>query len=253
MTDTLFATEPATDLCFGVLGPLALWSAGARETLTAPKLRGLLTLMLLDSVPVPAEQVRFVLDEGERWRDNTGPMHVAVHRLRRWLMQHGGHRLELEPAGYRLTVVGGEVDARRFRHLVTTANDRPDPAERAERLMAALALWRGPVGADAPAAVRQQHAARQLERLRRQATVDLAVTCLDAGLSGQALPLIERAAAEAPYDEQTQSLFALSLAACGLQAEALDVIERTRQTLATELGIDPGHHLRDAQLRILRP
>ncbi|GIF15011.1 AfsR/SARP family transcriptional regulator [Actinoplanes teichomyceticus] len=246
-------TLTASGLRFGVLGPLALWSDGAGDTLTAPKLRGLLTLLLLDSAPVPAARARSVLDEDERRRDSTGALHVAVHRLRRWLVQHGGHRLDLEPAGYRLTVAGGEVDAQRFRRLLAAARGGTDPAERAEHLMRALALWRGPVGADAPCAVRRQYAARQLERLRRQATVALADTCLEAGLADRALPLIERAAAESPYDERAQSLFALSLAACGLPAEALQVIEGTRRTLATELGIDPGPHLRDAQLRILRP
>jgi DNA-binding SARP family transcriptional activator len=239
------------DLRFGVLGPLALWRSGA-GTLTAPKLRGLLALMLLDSAPMPPAQVRFVLDDGEPRHDNAGPMHVAIHRLRRWLRLHGGHHLDLEPGGYRLTVMGGDVDAHRFRRLVARSRTQTVPVERAETLMEALALWRGPVGADAPAAVRQQYAAHQLERLRRQATVDLAATCLDAGLADRALPLIERVAAESAYDEQTQSLFALTLAACGLQAEALEVIARTRRTLATDLGIDPGPHLRDAHVRILR-
>lgn len=241
-----------TGLHFGVLGPLELWQCGTRTTLTAPKLRGLLTLLLLDDAPVPVARVRGVLDEDETWRDASGALHVAIHRLRRWLSQHGGHRLDLEPGGYRLTVTGGDTDARRFRTLIRTARDLTVPADRCDRLLAALALWRGPVAADAPAVVRRQHAARRLEQLRRQATLDLATTCLDSGLAGRALPVLERAAAETPYDEQTQSLYALSLAACGLPASALDVIDRTRRILAADLGLDPGHHMRDAQLRILR-
>lgn len=245
-------TYAQADLRFGVLGPLALWYPGGHRGLTAPKLRGLLTLLLLDGQPVPPARVRAVLDEDERWRDSAGPMHVAIHRLRRWLDRHGGHRLELEPGGYRLILAGGEVDAARFGRLVESAAGAADAAERTELLVAALALWRGPVGMDAPAAVRRQYAARRLERLRRQATLDLAAAAREARLSGRALPLIEPVATESPYDEQVRAAFALSLAACGLKAEALDVIEQTRHTLAAELGLDAGPHLCDAQLRILR-
>lgn len=238
---------------FGVLGPLVLWRPSARETLTAPKLRELLTLFLLTSAPVPPIQVRSVLDEACRWRDTAGPMYVAIHRLRRWLWLHGGHRLNLEPGGYRVTfAAGSSVDADRFQQMLVQSRKLSDPVERAQALISALSLWRGPVAVDASVAVRQQYAARQLERLRRQATVEMTATCLAAGLADQALPLIERAAEEAPYDEQVQSLFALSLAACGLQAEALEAIEQTRRTLAAELGIDPSQHLREAHLRILR-
>jgi DNA-binding SARP family transcriptional activator len=237
---------------FGVLGPLKLGPPDAGDLLTAPKLRSLLTLLLLDTEPVPPARVRAALDEHDRWCADAGPMHVAVHRLRRWLRQHGEHRLDLEPNGYRLAVTADRVDAGRFRRLVVESQEHKDLEARADRLVAALSLWRGPVAADAPDTVRRQAAARQLERLHRQAIVDLADACLATGQAYRALPLVERAAEAAPYDEQTQSLFALSLAGCGLQAEALDVIERTRRTLVADLGIDPSSHLSEARCRILR-
>lgn len=46
--------------------------------------------------------------------------------------------------------------------------------------------------------------------------------------------------------------WALVLAGCGRQADALAAIEATRSRLAEELGDDPGEHLREAQLRVLR-
>ncbi|MET0494237.1 MAG: BTAD domain-containing putative transcriptional regulator [Actinoplanes sp.] len=237
---------------FAVLGPLALHRPGAAAALTAPKLRNLLTLFLLADGPVPSSQVRGMLDEQHRWADQSGPLHVAVHRLRRWLRTNGGHRLVLEPAGYRLIVPPGSVDAVMFRRGYAEARAMPDQAPKARALREILELWRGPVVADAPERLRDQYAARQLERLRREATVELACVSLATGLAGQALPLIERVTETSPYDEQLHSLLALSLAACGLQGEALAAIARTRHALSADLGIDPGRHLRDAQNRILR-
>jgi DNA-binding SARP family transcriptional activator len=236
---------------FAVLGPLALHRPGAAASLTAPKLRNLLTLFLLADGPVPASQVREMLDEQHRWADQSGPLHVAVHRLRRWLRTNGGHRLVLEPGGYRLIVPPGSLDAAMFRRGYAEARAMPDQAPKARALADTLTLWRGPVVADAPG-LREQYAARQLERLRREATVELACVSLATGQAGRALPLIERITETSPYDEQLHSLLALSLAACGLQGEALAAIARTRRALSVDLGIDPGRHLREAQDHILR-
>jgi DNA-binding SARP family transcriptional activator len=246
------------DMDFGVLGPIALLARGdaygsrVDDSLTAPKLRGLLALLLCTPGPLPAAQVRDLLDDADRWRGGTGPMYVAIHRLRRWLRDHGGYALELRPGGYQLDIDADRIDAGRFRRLTGQARETTDPAIRCEILAGALALWRGPLAADAPPAVRQRYPARQLERLRRQATADLVAACLAAGTPARALAPIEELATVAPLDELVQAQHALALAACGLQAEALDVIERTRRTLAVELGIDPGSHLREAHVRILR-
>jgi DNA-binding SARP family transcriptional activator len=237
---------------FGVLGPLALWRPDAIGTLTAPRLRSLLTLLLLQTAPMPPGRISSALDEQPHRSDGAGAVHVAVHRLRHWLRLHGEHRLELQPEGYRLTVPAGSVDARRFGDLVAAARELIEPACRAQALRSALALWRGPVAADAGGRVQQLSTAVELVRLRRQATVELGVSGLDASRPDLALPLLAQSAAAAPYDEQVGALFALCLAADGQQAEALATIEATRRTLATELGIEPGRHLRDAQLRILR-
>ncbi|MDP9792824.1 DNA-binding SARP family transcriptional activator [Catenuloplanes nepalensis] len=229
---------------FGVLGPLRMWPPGADATLTAPRLRGLLTLLLVEPEPVPVGQAGAAFG-GTR---TAGPVHVAIHRLRRWLGEHGGPRLELTPAGYRLDVPVEAVDAGRFRRLVADGRARRDTGT----LIEALELWRGPVAADAPHGLRQRYAVRTLDRVRREVTTEVAVACLADGTAHRSLPVVERMAESAPLDELAQSLRALTLAACGLQAEALDVIARTTRLLADELGVDAGQHLAEARLRVLR-
>lgn len=224
-----------------MLGPLRLWRPGADATLTAPRLRGLLTLLLTEPEPVPVAQAGAACGG----RGAAGAVHVAIHRLRRWLAEHGGHRLELTPAGYRLDVPAESVDAGRFRSIMSTGDDTPT-------LVTALTLWRGPAAADAPQSIRQRYAVRALDRARRELTTALATRCLTGGTPQVSLPLVERLAESAPLDEPAQSLHALTLAACGLQAEALDVIARTTRLLADELGVDPGRHLAEARLRVLR-
>ncbi|MDR7277374.1 AfsR/SARP family transcriptional regulator [Catenuloplanes atrovinosus] len=229
---------------FGVLGPLRVWPPGADATLTAPRLRGLLTLLLVEPDPVPVAQAGPACGGPA----TPGPVHVAVHRLRRWLSAHGGLRLDLTPAGYRLDVPAEAVDAGRFRRLVADGRARRDT----DTLIAALELCRGPVAADAPQSLRQRYAVRALDRMRREVTIEVATACLAGGTPYRALPLVERMAEAAPLDEPAASLRALTLAACGLQAEALDVIDRTTRLLADELGVDPGRHLAEARLRVLR-
>jgi DNA-binding SARP family transcriptional activator len=239
---------------FGVLGPVALWRPRAAQSLTAPKLRALLALLLVEEAPVPSSQLHQLLSEHVA-PESAGTTHVAVHRLRRWLDRHGGHRINRGAAGYRLEIDADLVDAGRFRRLVRPAplgDPASAPEVRIERLVTALSLWRGPVVADAPSQLRNLAAVRRLEQIRRDATVELVELCLLTRTPDRALAIVEETAGATPYDERMQALLAMTLAACGRQVEALRLIADHRRTLADELGIEPGTHLREAQVRILR-
>ncbi|GIJ64054.1 AfsR/SARP family transcriptional regulator [Virgisporangium aurantiacum] len=236
---------------FGVLGPLAVWRTSPAGPLTAPKLRALLLLLLIEGEPVPPGQL---LDIFSRGRASSAPptIHVSVHRLRRWLRQHGGHRLDLTPHGYALDVDPLLVDAGQFRRRLAAANAAVDPSARIDLLSSALSLWRGRIGYDAPAALQQRAAVRRLEALREEAAVRLAETSLEAGEPESALPFLDDVARAVPFDERVQAQLALVLAASGRQADALAVVTSTRRLLADELGLEPGPQLREAHLRILR-
>src|SRR5229473_2929622 len=70
---------------------------------------------------------------------------VYVSHLRKAL---GAHAIERRPTGYVLDVPREQVDLSRFEDLVESARGA-EPALAAERLRAALGLWRGTPEADA--------------------------------------------------------------------------------------------------------
>src|SRR5689334_7170197 len=141
---------------FGVLGPLAVWRPSPAGPLTAPKLRGLLLLLLVEDEPVPAAQLL------ELFRGAPSTMHVSVHKLRRWLRLQGDHRLDLTVHGYRVDIDPGLVDAGEFRRRLAAAEAAADRPTRIDLLRSALVLWRGRIGARAPVAVQQRAAVRRL-------------------------------------------------------------------------------------------
>jgi DNA-binding SARP family transcriptional activator len=245
------ATRAKATLEFGVLGPLAVWRTSPAGPLTAPKLRALLLLLLVEDEPVPPGQLLDIFSHRGRTGGTPSTIHVSVHRLRRWLRQHGGHRLDLTTHGYTLDVDPLLVDAGQFRRRLAAADAAIDRCARIDLLSSALSLWRGRIGDDAPVAVQQRAAVRRLEALREDAVVRLAQASLEAGEPGLALPFLDDVARTVPFDERVQAHLALVLAASGRQADALATVATTRRLLADELGIEPGPQLREAQLRIL--
>ncbi|MFG1994936.1 BTAD domain-containing putative transcriptional regulator [Actinoplanes sp. NPDC048988] len=70
---------------------------------------------------------------------------------------------------------------------------------------------------------------------------------------GQILPAVRRAAERNPLDESLQARLMLMLAADGRQADAFALFQWVRDTLARELGVDPGAELRAAYDEVLQP
>jgi DNA-binding SARP family transcriptional activator len=93
----------------------------------------------------------------------------------------------------------------------------------------------------------------QMDLLHQQALACYAQACL--GIGGTELPGAERAARRltslAPLSETGHRLLIEALAARGDLSSALRAYEQLRQTLADELGVDPGPQLRDLHQRLL--
>src|SRR5687768_1838904 len=135
---------------FRILGSLEVRGDDGPIGLGGAKPRGLLAMLLLHAnEPVSAERLAVALWGEDAPAGSIKTIHVHVSRLRRALGDPGV--LATTPAGYRLRVLPGELDADRFARLAAEgrealADGRPESA--ATRLRESLSLWRGPALAD---------------------------------------------------------------------------------------------------------
>ncbi|MFD5679884.1 AfsR/SARP family transcriptional regulator [Streptomyces bacillaris] len=238
---------------FGVLGPLVVWDGEGREiTVPEAKVRALLAdLLANDGGPVSADRLIHDL-----WGDAppgkpAGALQAKVSQLRRVI---GRDRVERRPAGYRLRFDegGDEVDAVRFRALVTQARPVRDPRARAALLTEALELWRGPAYADFADGPFVRAAAQRLAEQRLSVLEEQAEARLEAGdhalLAGELADLVARH----PLRERLRAALMRALYAAGRQSEALTSYEDLRTRLAEELGVDPSPELAALHQALLR-
>ncbi|MFD6798592.1 ATP-binding protein [Streptomyces cyaneofuscatus] len=238
---------------FGVLGPLVVWDDGGQEVrVPEAKVRALLADLLADDGgPVSADRLIHDL-----WGDAppgrpTGALQAKVSQLRRVL---GRDRVVRQPPGYRLRFDDGgdEVDAVRFRALVTRARPVQDPRARAALLTEALELWRGPAYADFADAPFVRAAAQRLAEQRLSVLEEQAQARLEAGdhalLAGELADLV----ALHPLRERLVGVRMGALYATGRQSEALASYEDLRARLARELGVDPSPELAALHGAVLR-
>ncbi|GIG56613.1 SARP family transcriptional regulator [Longispora fulva] len=154
------------------------------------------------------------------------------------------------PPGYLLDLGPDGTDVEVAERLVGTGS--PDPAGRARRLRAALALWRGRALPDVPRTSWLDDQAARLDDLWLRARRALLDASLELGEHATVLPDLEGLARDHPFDERVHAQLMLALYRTGRQAEALGVFQRLRKVLADELGIEAGQALRDLEVAILR-
>jgi DNA-binding SARP family transcriptional activator/tetratricopeptide (TPR) repeat protein len=165
-----------------------------------------------------------------------------------------GVTLAVQAPGYRLgAAASGEVtDVQAAERLIKQARSAARPVDRAAALRRALDLWRGEPLADvAPSEYVAGHAAR-LALMWTRARADLARARLELGDSADVVPDLTDLTTAEPYDEDLHGLLMMALYRSGRQAEALAVSRRLRETLADQLGIDPGEAIQSLETRILR-
>jgi DNA-binding SARP family transcriptional activator len=237
---------------FGVLGPLQVVTDGGAVALGRGRQRAVLAMLLLHANEVVSGDRLIDALWGESPpRTAAAALQNQVSSLRKLL---GAGRLETRAPGYVLRVDRGELDLERFEDLFTEARgDRKigDHASAAEKLRAALALWRGPAFADFAYEPFAQAEIARLEELRLVAFEERVDADLDQGRDAELVGELEAAISDNPLRERLRRQLMLALYRCGRQADALEVYRETSRVLDEELGIAPSPALRRLEAAIL--
>ncbi|GMR01867.1 MAG: BTAD domain-containing putative transcriptional regulator [Acidimicrobiia bacterium] len=238
-----------TAVALGFLGPLEVVVDGQTVDPGGPKQRALLCYLALNA----GEPVSIATLVEAVWGDDAPDgairsLRTYVSNLRRLL----GPAVTLrgEQGTYRLDLGPMETDIDRFRAAVTEASDMKDPHESSTMLQAALDLWRSSflVDVDRPWVLEESSV---LEWERQRAVTMWVDATIAAGRPTEVIPVIERAVADAPLDEQLCGLAMRALYGSGRQADALAAYRRLRDAFARELGVEPGPELRKLEEQIL--
>lgn len=230
---------------FSILGPLEVRRDGRELPVGAPKLRALLTLLVLDAGRVVTAE-RLVDD---LWTDEPPPQPMVslrsyISNLRRLLQAPDGPSvIQTRARGYVLDVPPDAVDAVRFErlaHEVRTALEggrAPDAVASAD---AALDLWRGPALADVADEAFAHAPVVKLDELRMTVMEDRVDGLLSMGRHVEIVPDLEAHVGRHPLRERPHRQLMLALYRSGRSPDALAVHRRFRASLADELGLDPS-------------
>ncbi|HEU4947319.1 MAG TPA: BTAD domain-containing putative transcriptional regulator [Kribbella sp.] len=239
---------------FGVLGPLAGWTDdGVPVRIPELKVRVLLAhLLVREGRAVATSRLIADLWPESLPRDPRNALQLRVSQLRRALeaAEPGARDLIVrQPPGY---LLHADVDADRFRRLLTLAHRADDLRTRSVLLADALALWRGPAYADFADEPFARAAVDRLEEERLTALEDQAELRLALGehylLVGELGDLVGLH----PHRQRLRASYLLALYRAGRHSEALASYAELRQQLADDLGLDPSAELVDLQQAILR-
>ena len=162
----------------------------------------------------------------------------------------GPETIVTDAGGYRLDVSAEALDSAEFERLLAVA-PKLTPLDRAAKLAAALALWRGPALAEFTYESWAQPEIARLEELRVAALEGRLEADLACGRDRELVGELEAIVKEHPLRERFRGQLMLALYRAGRQADALDAYLAARAALVDELGIDPGSELQDLHRSIL--
>jgi SARP family transcriptional regulator, regulator of embCAB operon len=181
-------------------------------------------------------------------------IHTYASRIRAALSGTGGQTLVHGSAGYRLALAPGRSDLSCFTKFVARGRSAMnDPRAALDLLRAGVALWHGsPITpAMRDRSLTAAGIAGQLEELRLGAYADLVDAACRAGDPAGVIPDLRRLVAEHPRRESMHALLLRALYEAGEPAAALWAYHDVRRSLAYELGVEPGLHLRALYRTIL--
>lgn len=237
-----------------LLGPFEVGTGPTPARIPAGKPRSLLAALAVNAGTVVGVDALTVTLWGDSPPASAAKqLQIYVSQLRKLLP--APEALVTRAPGYLLDVVPDAVDVGRFAQLVAAgsrARSVGAPHDAAALLGEALGLWRGdPLLDVGPAAMFDDEAAR-LSALRLRALEDWYAVRIELGEAAEVVEAVQALAAEHPLREGVHESLVLALYLTGRQADALSAYERVRTALLDELGLDPGHALRELHGRLLR-
>ncbi|MDS2172393.1 BTAD domain-containing putative transcriptional regulator [Nesterenkonia sp. CL21] len=240
-----------------VLGPVRLSTdEGVPVEVVERHLRLLLaSLAASDGEPVPADTLVDRLWNGDLPANPKKVLQAKLSRLRTTLDRARPGARELlthTPAGYRLVLDNGALDAGRFKNAVEGARRMGPSPQKVEALTQALAMWGGYPFGDMADEVWLAPVVAELHEVRGDALEALVETLVEEGDPQQALSQANGAIEEYPTRETLVGSVMLALYQVGRQHDALELFETLRQRLAEDLGVDPTPRTRELHGRILR-
>jgi DNA-binding SARP family transcriptional activator/tetratricopeptide (TPR) repeat protein len=239
------------DIVLRVLGPVRIRAGGTWLAPATPQLRlvtGLMALRIEQVVPVD-ELVDTIWDTAPP-KSARASLHTLVARLRHLLKQVPGAALPRCGDGYQLQLERDWVDADRFRSLGRSARATDGPAA-ISLFDAALALWNGPVLADAAGTARVKAIRQGLAEEHLSMVQDRLACLLACGEERAAAAELPAALARHPLNERLAGMLMTTFYRSGQRADALGVFRQIRTSLAAELGVEPSGELQHLHQRIL--
>ncbi|MFF7635052.1 BTAD domain-containing putative transcriptional regulator [Kitasatospora sp. NPDC008050] len=245
---------PGPRLRISLLGPVRAWRDGRPLALGHLRQQAVLTTLALSLGRTVSQQELLDGVWGEA-PPSTKVVPVYIYRLRKILRVTDGpdSAIESDRSGYRLLPAAATVDVTRMEELLTAAGAAERAGELAEAVRAcalALDLFRGEPLAGQPGPFAELERLRLTERRDAMAQRKLGWQ-LRLGRHAEAVAELSALTAAQPLNEPVAAMLMHALYRSGRQAEALSVFERTRRTLAEELGVRPGQVLRRTHRMIL--
>jgi DNA-binding SARP family transcriptional activator len=241
---------------FRVLGPLWVANEDREVTPTAPKVRQVLAFLLVRAGRLV--QVPELIDE--LWGDEPPnsamtTLQTYIYKLRKDVLENCSTAcLHTRASGYQLDVPAECGDLLPFERLAQEGRDAleaGDPATAAERLSAALDLWRGPALADvAVGDVLSAHVTR-LEEERLQVLDQRLTADLQLGRHMQLVSELKMLVSEHPLNERFHAHLMTALHRWGRRHEGLDVYQGLRRRLVDELGMEPSASVQRIHVSLL--
>jgi DNA-binding SARP family transcriptional activator len=243
-------------LVFSILGPLMIRSCGREITPTAPKVRQMISLLLVRRNQVV--QVSEIIDE--LWANNPPPsamttLQTYIYKLRKDVLEPSGlAQLVTQPSGYLLEVADDTVDASSFERLTAEGRQalgRNDFRHAADLLSRALAHWRGQALTGVRAGeILSGHVIR-LEEIRLRALEMRIDAEMRLGRHQDLIGELKQLALTYPLHEGFHRDLMTALELSGRRFDALDVFRQLRTTLINELGLEPSAQLQELHQGLL--